>query len=107
MSNAVLLYATAPDVETARAIAAALLMGRCAACVNILGPIESVYRWNGAVETSSEWAFLVKTTEDAAPAARQTIIDRHPYVTPAVIGLEVAPGASNPAFLDWLRAETI
>lgn len=106
MSNVVLLYATAPDVETARSIASALIEERLAACVNILGPIESVYRWEGRIETASECAFLVKTTTEIAPATRQAIVDRHPYSIPAIVGLDVSASSSNSAFLSWVQAET-
>ncbi len=106
MLNAVLLYATAPDAQTARAIAAALVEGRLAACVNILGEIQSVYRWEGAVETAAEWAFLVKTTEQAAPEARRAILSRHPYATPAIVGLAIDGPTSHAGFLDWIQTQT-
>lgn len=106
MSNAVLLYATAPDAQIARSIAAALIEERRAACVNILGEITSVYRWEGAIESASEWAFLVKTTSDAAPGACEAIVARHPHAVPAVIGVDAAAAFTNSAFLSWLQRET-
>lgn len=106
MSNVVLLYATAPDAETARTIAVDLVEARLAACVNILGEINSVYRWEGKVETAPEFAFLVKTTATAASAVTEAIIDRHPFALPAIVGIAVAPAASSGAFLDWVRSET-
>jgi periplasmic divalent cation tolerance protein len=106
MSNVVLLYATAPDVETARAIASTLISERLAACVNILGAIESVYRWEGKIETAPECAFLVKTTAETAPAARQAILERHPYAVPAILGFEADAAFSSSAFFGWVRSET-
>lgn len=106
MSRIMLLYATAPDAATARAIGAALVEARLAACVNVLGPVRSVYRWRGKVEEAEETAFLVKTTEIQAPAARDLILARHPYDTPAVLALPVNAQGSNTAFLAWVAAET-
>lgn len=106
MSRIMLLYATAPDAATARAIGAALVEARLAACVNILGTVQSIYRWKGKVEQAEEIAFLVKTTEAAAPAARDLILARHPYDTPALLALPIEAAGSSPAFLAWIAAET-
>lgn len=106
MTRIVFLYATAPDEATAKSIALALVEGRHAACVNILGPATSLYRWNGAIETATEVAFVVKTTKTAAPGARDCILALHPYETPAIAELDIGADASNPAFLDWIMAET-
>ena len=102
MSDAVLLYATAPDAETAEYIGAALVEARLAACVNILGPVRSIYRWNDALERAQEVAFLVKTTRAQARAACDAIVERHPYDVPAVAAYEVMSEGSNGAFLDWI-----
>ncbi|MBB5518725.1 divalent-cation tolerance protein CutA [Amphiplicatus metriothermophilus] len=106
MTSIIFLYATAPDFETARKIAAALVEKKFAACVNILGGSTSIYRWRGAVETAEEITFIVKTHEGAASSARDLILRLHPYETPCVAALRVDPGASNAAFLDWIRAES-
>lgn len=102
MSDAVLLYATAPDAETAEFIGAALVEARLAACVNILGPVRSIYRWNDRVERAEEVAFLAKTTRGLARAACAAIVERHPYDLPAVAAYDVSAAGSNPAFLDWI-----
>jgi len=101
-----LLYATAPDAATAEAIAGALIEARLAACVNILRGMHSVYRWEGRVETAEEVVLVVKTTADAAPAARDLILERHPYDEPAVLALPVDRSASSKAFCDWIAGET-
>jgi len=107
MTRIVFLYAIAPDAATARKIGEALVEARLAACINILGATASIYRWKGAVETAEETAFLVKTTEAAAEKARDLILRLHPYETPAVAALGIGETGSNPAFLDWIRAETL
>ncbi|GAB4520224.1 MAG: divalent-cation tolerance protein CutA [Amphiplicatus sp.] len=105
MTSIIFLYATAPDVDTARKLAAALVEKKLAACVNILGGSTSIYRWRGAVETAEEATLIVKTHECAASAARDLILRLHPYETPCVAALRVDPDASNPAFLEWIRME--
>lgn len=106
MTKIVLLYATAPDAHTARDLAGALVEARLAACANIFDAMTSVYRWKGEIEKASETALIVKTTEEKAAAARELICARHPYDTPCVVALNVDATHSNPAFLDWIAAET-
>lgn len=102
MSDVILLYATAPDAETAEFIGVSLVEAGLAACVNVLGPVRSIYRWNGALERAEEVAFLVKTTRSAAEAARSAIVERHPYDLPAVTAISVSEEGSNPDFLAWI-----
>lgn len=79
---------------------------RACACVNVLTPMTSVYRWNGAVETACETPMLVKTTAAAAERCRDLLIRLHPYDTPAVVALTVDQAASSSAFLAWVSEET-
>lgn len=106
MTDIRLLYVTAPDEETARRIAEALIADRLAACVNILAPMRSVYRWEGKIEEGIETPMIVKTSAAKAPAARDRILDIHPYDTPAVIALDVDAAASSAAFRAWVADET-
>ena len=101
-----LLYATAPDEETARRIAHALVEDRLAACVNLFPQMRSVYRWEGAVESASETAMIVKTTASAADRARDRILALHPHEEPAVLSLGVEAQGSSSAFLSWISKET-
>ena len=105
MTPVVFLYATAPDEATALRIGRAAVEAGLAACLNILGPTTSLYRWNGAIETAREVAFLLKTTADHADALRDLVLRLHPYEVPALAALEIGSRGSNPAFLDWIRAE--
>ncbi|MEQ8936100.1 MAG: divalent-cation tolerance protein CutA [Amphiplicatus sp.] len=106
MSRIMFLYATAPDAATARKIGEALVEARLAACVNVLGTATSIYRWEGAVETAEETAFIVKTTQTAAGAARELILKLHPYETPAIAAINIDETGSNSGFLAWIRAES-
>ena len=105
MDEVVLLYTTWPDAETAEAAATEAVEARLAACANILGPMRSIYRWQGAVEHAHEIPVLFKTTVAAAPELTRRIVARHPYDTPAVVALSAGEAGSHPPFLQWIRAE--
>jgi periplasmic divalent cation tolerance protein len=104
--DVVILYTTWPDAETAETVAAEAVAERLAACVNLLGPMRAIYRWQGAVDRANETPALFKTTIEHAEALRDLIVSRHPYETPAVLALSVGAEGSNPAFLAWVAAET-
>lgn len=102
----VLLYTTWPDAETAERFAAEAVADRLAACANLLAPMRAIYRWKGAIEREAETPMILKTTAARAEALRDRIVAAHPYETPAVLALPVRTEGSNPAFLDWICAET-
>ena len=106
MSDALLVYTTWPDPESARAFAREAVEASLAACVHLLPPITAVYRWQGAVEEAAETPMLLKTTRAAAPALRARLTERHPYDLPAFTALPVDAETSSAAFLAWIRAET-
>ena len=93
-----------PDRASAQALAAALVDERLAACVNILPPCHSIYRWQGAVETADEVPLLIKTSEARYAALEAAIRAQHPYRTPEIIALPVTHGW--PDYLAWVAAET-
>jgi periplasmic divalent cation tolerance protein len=101
--SAVLLYTTWPDAETARAVARDAVESGRAACVNVLAPHLSVYRWKGATEEAGEVAALFKCAADRATALRDWIAERHPYDLPAIVALD-AGAASSAAYLAWIVA---
>jgi periplasmic divalent cation tolerance protein len=94
-------YVTTVDKAEARRIANALVEERRAACVNILGGIESVYSWEGAVQTSGETAFLAKTTEARFDALAARVRELHSYELPCVVAVPLARGEA--AFLSWIE----
>ncbi|MFN4324379.1 MAG: divalent-cation tolerance protein CutA [Azonexus sp.] len=100
-----LVITNCPDEETANRIALAVVEARLAACVNILPRVQSIYRWQGAVESAAEVPLLIKTTAAAYPALEAAIRERHPYDIPEIIALPIAGGL--PAYLNWLAAETL
>lgn len=106
MTTPVLLYTTWPDAAAAAAAARTLVEERLAACVNILGPVASVYRWQGAIEEATEIAALVKTAADRVEAATARIVALHPYDTPAVLALPVDATGTHGPFAGWITAQT-
>ncbi|MCL1861000.1 MAG: divalent-cation tolerance protein CutA [Proteobacteria bacterium] len=102
MAEVLLALTTLPDRASADMLAAQLIEEHLAACVNILAPCGSVYRWQGMVETASEIPLLIKTTRDRYPALEAAVQAMHPYEVPELIALPVACGL--PAYLDWVAA---
>ncbi len=100
-----LVITNCPDEDVANAIALAVVEAQLAACVNILPRVQSVYRWQGAVESASEIPLLIKCTAAAYPALEKMIAERHPYDVPEIIALPIAHGL--PAYLNWVAAETL
>ncbi len=106
MTALVLLYTTWPDAPSAIAAGRTLVDERLAACMNVLGPVTSIYRWQGVVEEAGEVAALVKTTAAQAAATTARIVALHPYETPAVIAIPVDPTGTHGAFAAWIAGET-
>lgn len=103
--ESLLVITNCPDEATANAVALAAVEAGLAACANILPRVQSVYRWQGAIESASEIPVLLKTTAAAYPALEAKIRDTHPYDVPEIIALPIARGL--PAYLNWLAAETL
>ena len=103
-SEFVFLYSTFPDEASARRVAEALVTAKLAACVNITGPMTSVYRWQGELQTGAEVAAFIKTrrvlTDDAIVMARPL----HPYSVPCFLVLPIESG--NADYLTWARQQT-
>jgi periplasmic divalent cation tolerance protein len=93
---------TTANRADARRIARALVDRHLAACVQIVGPIESTYRWQGKVETAREWLCLIKTTQARYRELTAAVEALHPYDTPEIIVLPIVAGSRR--YLDWLAA---
>jgi periplasmic divalent cation tolerance protein len=88
-------------MEDARKIAAQLVEERLAACVQIVGPITSLYRWQGAVEEEKEFLLLIKSTEDLVLRIAELLDRIHPYEVPELIATPIVDGSA--AYLSWLQ----
>ena len=93
---------TCPSHTVARTLARWMIAGHHAACVNILGPAESLYWWKGRVERAQEYLLIVKTTRRNLPTLERGLIKRHPYTVPECIALPIAAGLRP--YLAWLHA---
>ena len=99
-----LVLTTLPDQPAAEALARELVEARLAACINVLAPCRSVYRWQGALEVANEVPLLIKTSSECYSALEAAIRSRHPYQLPEVIALTVVAGL--PEYLAWVASET-
>jgi periplasmic divalent cation tolerance protein len=102
--NALLVLTNLPDRAAAEKLADALVAQQVAACVSILAPCRSVYRWKGAVQHDEEHPVLIKTTQERYSALEAAIRAAHPYELPEIIAVPIERGL--PAYLDWVAAET-
>jgi len=93
---------TTASRAAARSIARAVVDRRLAACAQIVGPIESTYRWQGKVETAREWLCLMKTTQTRCRELIAAVEAIHPYDTPEIVALPIVAGSRR--YLDWLAA---
>jgi uncharacterized protein involved in tolerance to divalent cations len=97
-----LVLVTAPDLDTARALAKAALGARLVACANLVPGLESHYWWREKLERSREVLLVFKSTKDKLAALEKIILKMHPYDTPEFIVLPITSGTSG--YLDWLAA---
>ena len=98
------MLSTAGAERQARSIARRLVDERLAACVNIVGPIRSVYRWREAVEDEPEFLLLIKTRASLLGRVERRVIELHSYEVPEVLTL--APSGGSAAYLGWLLEST-
>ncbi|MGW1027023.1 divalent-cation tolerance protein CutA [Streptomyces sp. NPDC002577] len=95
---------TTDDEGKARRLAHGAVEARVAACAQIPGPVTSVYRWEGTVETADEWQVLFKTTADRYEALETWLTEAHDYDVPEIIATPVVRGSA--AYLAWVTRET-
>ena len=100
MTDKRIVLSTAGSQEEARTIAHALIERRLAACVNIVSSLESIYRWEGKVDSTQESLLIIKTTEAAFPKVRKAIAELHSYDLPECIVLAIEDGSAE--YLRWI-----
>lgn len=104
MSEAIVVFVTAPSREVADQLAGMIVEERLAACVNVVGPITSVYRWQGEVARDEELLLIAKTTRVRFAQLESRVRAEHPYELPEIIALPVVAGLEP--YLAWVRSET-
>jgi periplasmic divalent cation tolerance protein len=102
--DTLLVISNLPDRASAEKLAHALIEERLAACVNVLSPCRSVYRWKEKIEDAEEFPVLIKTTRERYTDLEAAIRKNHPYELPEIIALPLAGGL--PAYLEWVADET-
>lgn len=95
---------TTDDPHKAQELASGAVAERVAACAQVAGPVVSVYRWEGAVETAQEWQVLFKTAAARYDALESWLTEAHDYDTPEIIATPVTRGSA--AYLEWVERET-
>ena len=102
--DSLLVVTNLPDRASAEKLAALLVERRLAACVNVLSPCTSVYRWQGEIQRDEEHPLLIKTTQDRYAELELLIRANHPYELPEIIAVPIVRG--QPAYLQWIFSET-
>ena len=95
-----LIYVTFPSEEEALNITQMLLESKHVGCVNILGPIKSLYPWEGEIQSREEVPALLKLPKENVPSVMEALQNLHPYETPAI--LEIPVGRASSPFCQWI-----
>ena len=104
MPEYIQVVTTTEHREDAQRIARTLVEQRLAACVQVVGPISSTYRWHGTIETAEEWQCWAKSRRDLYDQIEQVIRQLHPYEVPEILAVPVLAGSAG--YLAWLEGET-
>lgn len=103
MTDAIQVMTTTSTKADATRLARTLVEERLAGCVQVAGPITSIYRWDGAIEEAEEWLCIAKSRADLFERLEQTLRAIHPYDVPEVLAMPVLAGSQG--YLDWLAGE--
>lgn len=101
MTDALIVFCTCGTIEDARRLARTLVEEGLAACVTTLSGVESIYRWQGAIESAAEWLLLIKSTQERYPDLERRIVELHTYDTPEILAVPASAGLER--YLEWLR----
>jgi periplasmic divalent cation tolerance protein len=105
MNGFCLVFCTFPDAASARQIGTVLIEKQLAACVNLIPGVESVYRWQGKVESASEVLAIFKTSVAVFPTFERELANLHPYEVPEIIAVE--PAAVAESYGSWLLGSLV
>ena len=103
MTNKIVVFSTCGSEAEAERLARRLVEERLAACVNIVAPVRSFYRWKGQVEHAVEWMLVIKTSRELFERLRLTLEGAHSYELPEVLAIPVVEG--SPTYMRWLDQE--
>lgn len=103
MGEYIQVLTTTGEREEAERIARILLERRLAGCVQVLGPVSSLYWWRGRIEEAEEWLCVIKSREDLYEELEKTIRENHSYEIPEIIAMPVVSGSRS--YLEWMSTE--
>jgi periplasmic divalent cation tolerance protein len=104
MVDAIIVLVTCGSEEEAVKIAHSLVEERVAACINLISPVRSIYRWEGKIWDEREWILIIKTQKKRFEELEKKVKSLHSYSVPEIIGLPVVEGA--PSYLKWVEEVT-
>lgn len=104
MPEALLVLTNLPNADIANLFAKDLVEARLAACVNVMAPCQSIYRWEGELQVDGEVPLIIKTTAKLYPAVEAYIRQQHPYDLPEIIAVKIEAGL--PDYLRWVADTT-
>jgi periplasmic divalent cation tolerance protein len=103
MTEFVVVYVTVGSADEGERIASALVEERLAACVNRVGGVRSIYRWEGKIESAEEELLIIKSRRDLFDRLKQRVAEFHSYSVPEIVALPIVDGAEP--YLKWLDEE--
>ncbi len=104
MSDPIVVIVTCGSEDEAAKIANALVESRLAACVNLVSPIRSIYRWEGKIWDEKEWLLIIKTQKQRFEELEERVKSLHSYSVPEIISLPIVEGSSS--YLQWIKENT-
>jgi periplasmic divalent cation tolerance protein len=104
MSDPIIVLVTCGSEEEALKIANALVESRLAACVNLVAPIRSIYRWEGRIWDEKEWLLIIKTQKNSFEELEKKIKSLHSYSVPEIVSVPIVEGSSS--YLNWISENT-
>ena len=105
MTDKIVVLSSCGSAGEAESLAESLIEKRLAACVSILPGVQSVYHWQGAVQRTSEFLLIIKSTRALFPRLREELLRMHSYETPEVLALTVVDGSAR--YLEWIDREVV
>ena len=103
MTDKIVVFSTCGSAAEAELLARRLVEVHAAACVNVIAPVKSFYRWKGVIEQAEEWLLVIKTSRGRFDAVRAELESAHSYELPEVLAVPVVAG--SPTYLAWLDSE--
>ncbi|MSO56023.1 MAG: divalent-cation tolerance protein CutA [Acidobacteria bacterium] len=103
-TGCVVVWTTIGSATDGQTLASILVNERLAACVNLLGEMDSIYRWKGGVESERERQLVIKTSADRLPLLQARVHELHPYEVPEFMVLPVVGGSEK--YLNWIKEST-